>query len=146
MDALPFLPLVKVVRKASTRKTVPPPARIGEHVKCIRSERRLRQADVATEIGVSAATILHWEAGHTEPPVAFMPAITRFLGYEPWPEPRTLGERMLTYRRRNGTSIKEAAARLGADECSWGAWEKTSRIAHPKQRALVDEFLSEREQ
>jgi transcriptional regulator with XRE-family HTH domain len=99
------------------------PTTIGEHIKHVRSERGLRQVDAAEAIGVSAATILHWEAGHTEPPVKFMPAIVRFLGYEPWPEPATFGERMRVHRYRHGLSIKEAASQAGVDEGTWAKWE-----------------------
>ncbi|MBW8828727.1 MAG: helix-turn-helix transcriptional regulator [Burkholderiales bacterium] len=32
---------------------------------------------------------------------------------------------MWAYRRRHGLSTKAAAERLGVDEGTWGAWERT---------------------
>ena len=49
-----------------------------------------------------------------------MPAVIRFLGYDPFPEPVTLSDRMRAYRKRNGLSIRAAALRAGVDEeSSW---------------------------
>jgi hypothetical protein len=58
-------------------------------------------------MAVSAATVLNWEKGATEPPSAFWPAIIAFLGYDPHPMPVTLSERMTAFRRRKGLSIKK---------------------------------------
>ena len=40
----------------------------------------------------------YWERGETEPALAFLPAILRFLGYDPRPEPTTLAERLVAVR------------------------------------------------
>lgn len=45
-----------------------------------------------------------------------MPGIIKFLGYDPFPEPQTLGERLAAKRRMLGLSRKELAKRLGVDE------------------------------
>ena len=103
--------------------------------------RKLLQKDVANEIGVVPEPIGHWESNQTEPPVHHMPAIIRFLGYEPWPTPTTLTERMRVYRYRTGLSITEAANRLGVDESSWGLWERTGEIPWVRYRTLVEVFL-----
>ena len=58
-----------------------------------------------------------------------MPAILQFLGYDPYPKPKTLPERMLAKRRAMGWSIKEAARQLGVDEGTWGAWERGTTIS-----------------
>jgi hypothetical protein len=72
-----------------------------------------------------------------------MPAIIRFLGYDPTPEPRTLADRMRSYRKRLGLSITEAALRAGVDESSWGSWERIGLIPWERYRTLVDEFLAQ---
>ena len=45
-----------------------------------------------------------------------MPRIIKFLGYDPFPEPRTLGGRLLATRRRLGLSQEEMAQKVGVDE------------------------------
>ena len=97
---------------------------IGEHIRAKRRERELRQRDVGDQIGVGAETIANWEKEKAVPQIAFMPAIVRFLGYDPTPEPTTLADRMRSYRKRLGLSIKEAALRARVDESSWGSWER----------------------
>jgi transcriptional regulator with XRE-family HTH domain len=74
------------------------------------------ELEAATRLGETAITVLHWEKGQTEPPIEAMPQILSFLGYDPFPEPRNLSQRLLAVRRANGWTIKEAARQLGADE------------------------------
>jgi transcriptional regulator with XRE-family HTH domain len=99
------------------------------------------QREVSERLRVSVNTVLNWETGKTEPLVEFMPAIIPFLGYDPFPEPTTLSERMLAKRRLMGWSIKEAAQRLGVDDGTWGEWEKTGAIAWSRYRELLEAFL-----
>lgn len=95
-------------------------------------------------LGVTPQTVLHWEKGQTEPPIESIPAIILFLGYDPFPEPTTLPERLLATRRAMGWSIKEAARELGVDEGTWAVWERERGSVIPKWRhlMLVELFLS----
>lgn len=120
----------------------PLPVTVGDHIRLIRSERKLLQFQVATEIGVSAATIGNWEKNRTEPPIGLMPAIIRFLDFDPTPELATLAGRMRAYRVQGGLSIKEAASRAGVHEDSWAQWERSGLIAWERYRFLLDEFLA----
>jgi len=92
---------------------------------------------------VSEWTVLNWEKGKTEVPVQAIPAITRFLGYDPFPAPRTLSERMQAKRRQMGWSVDEAARQLGVDAGTWGDWERRGTVLWPRYRALLDRFLGE---
>lgn len=126
-------------RKAARYRT---PETLGEHLRERRRSLGLLQKDVAAQIGVTADTVHNWETGKTVPLIAHMPAVIRFLGYDPAPVPTTLTERMRAYRIRLGLSIAEAALRLGVDETSWGCWERTGEIPWERYRTLVDEFLT----
>ena len=84
---------------------------------------------------------MNCEKGHTEPPIESVPAILRFLGYDPYPQPRTLPERMLAKRRAMGWSSKEAARQLGVEEGTWGAWERGEMILFRRHRLLIARFL-----
>ena len=102
---------------------------------------KLTQKDVADQFGVVSWTILNWEKGHTKPPIKSIPAITRFLGYDPFPKPKTLSQHLLAKRRVIGWSIKEAARSLGVDPASWGNWERGQTILHRQHGALLARLL-----
>lgn len=71
-----------------------------------------------------------------------MARILSFLGYNPFPAPKNLSERLLAIRRVNGWTIKEAAGRLGVDEGTWSKWERTGWIPWHRYRHAVDKFLT----
>ena len=73
---------------------------------------------------MSADTLLLWEKDRATPTVRYYPAILRFLGYDPFPPPTTLAERIARHRQRLGLSIEAAAKILGIDEGTFGRWER----------------------
>lgn len=114
------------------------PQTVGEHVRKRRKEMKLSQEAAAKLLGVSAATVLNWEKGKTEPPIAPMPAIFRFLGYDPFPKPMSLPERLLAKRRQMGWSLNEAAQNLGVDEGTWRVWESGEKVPKGRYRDVID--------
>lgn len=102
----------------------------------------LSQPQTAAVIGVDTATVLNWEKDRTEPPVTSFPAILRFLGYDPYPDGQTIGERMFAKRRTMGWSIREAAHHFGVDEGTWGDWERGKRILFRRHRVLLAQLLA----
>jgi transcriptional regulator with XRE-family HTH domain len=114
---------------------------LGQHVRKRRLELRLPQKQIAHRLGVNPWTVLNWEKGHTEPPVKSMPAILRFLGYDPFPEPKSLPERLLAKRRAMGWSIRKAAGTLGVDPGIWRDWEQGKVILRRNHRGLVAQLL-----
>ena len=70
------------------------PQTLGEHVRHRRLELKFSQRQAAARLRVNPWTVLNWEKNHTEPPIEAMPAIFGFLGYNPFPEPTTLPERL----------------------------------------------------
>lgn len=102
---------------------------------------RLTQKQVAKQIRVNSWTVLNWEKGHTEPSIESMPAVVQFLGYDPFPGPKTLPEQLLAKRRAMGWSINEAALQLGVDEGTWGDWERGEIIHFRRHRVLVARLL-----
>jgi DNA-binding XRE family transcriptional regulator len=71
-----------------------------------------------------------------------IPAIIRFLGYDPFPEAASLSDRLAVARRANGWTIKQAAEQLGVDEGTWGRWEKTG-VPWKRHQTIVQIFLEE---
>jgi DNA-binding XRE family transcriptional regulator len=101
----------------------------------------LIQKEVAKLLGVNTWTILNWEKGRTKPPIASIPTIVKFVGYDPFPQPETLPQRLLAKRREMGWSIKEAAKAVGVDPSTWGNWERGKTILYRQHRARVARLL-----
>lgn len=117
------------------------PQTLGEHVRKRRLELKLTQRQAAERLDVTPWTVLNWEKGHTDPPIESIPAIIRFLDYDPFPKPKSLAERLLAKRRAMGWSIKEAARQFGVDEGTWGAWERGKTIHLRVHRLQMARFL-----
>jgi transcriptional regulator with XRE-family HTH domain len=134
------LPFTRVVRKAG-KDPRGEPRTIGDHVRQARQKRRLLQREVAELIDVTPETVANWEKNKTEPVVALMPAVIRFLGYEPWPEPVTQGERLRAWRMREGLSFDEVARRYGIDERTWAGWEAGRPVVQERHRTLLHRLI-----
>jgi transcriptional regulator with XRE-family HTH domain len=79
---------------------------------------------VAERIGVSEATIWNWECHESSPRVGEIPAIIKFLCYNPLPAPKTLAENLLTHRKCLGLSQSAMAKKLGIDPATLGRLEQ----------------------
>lgn len=93
-----------------------------------------------------------WERDAWPPRVSAYPAIIRFLGFEPWPEPKTLASALLAERRRRGLEVRKAADLIGVDAGTWrrwerGEWKPTRRtlpaLGHLLERRIADAFPSD---
>lgn len=100
----------------------------------------MTQGQVALRLLVTKETLLLWEHDRAIPTVRYYPAILRFLGYDPFPPPKTLPERIARHRQRLGLSIEAAAKLLGIDEGTFGAWERGTR--KPQSGEAVERFFA----
>lgn len=110
----------------------------------IRSRRRdlgFSQEQAATAIGVNTWTVLLWEQGRHAPTPRFYPGLIRFLGREPWPEPRSTGERLRAERLRRGLTRKQLAGMLDVDLGSISNWEGGGKPHHRLSIAKIEAFL-----
>lgn len=96
---------------------------LGDHIRTRRLDLKLLQRQVAEQIGVDEATITNWERNASTPVIRYMPAIVRFLGYDPLPPGDTLPERLRSARRQLGLTQRKMAERLGVDPCTLRDWE-----------------------
>ena len=136
---MPYVPIrLKALRVSPFSQE---PSTLGEHIKHYRLQRQLTQKQAAKFLGVGAFTVLNWERNKTVPPIQATPAILKFLGYDPFPQPKSLPEQLLAKRRIMGWSIKEAAREFGVDEGTWSAWESGATVPQGRYRALLDRFL-----
>lgn len=112
---------VRVVRIPVEPKT------IGDHIRKRRLELKLEQKDVARQIGVDKTCMFNWEANTSQPDLRFIPAVIRFLGYDPLPPATTMGERLVRRRTVLGMTQKEAARELRVDPGTLARWERGER-------------------
>jgi transcriptional regulator with XRE-family HTH domain len=113
-----------------TSRTRPPEKleTVGDHIRRRRLILKLLQRQVAQQIGVSHATITNWETNGAEPGVKYMPAIIKFLGYNPLPPPPSgIGERLVRCRTLLGLNQKVFAGQLGVDQGTLAKWEREDR-------------------
>jgi transcriptional regulator with XRE-family HTH domain len=109
------------------------PHTLGEHLKKARLDRGIEQKDAARAMGCDPGTLANWEKGRVSPDVRFWPAILAFLGYDPRPEPQTLGGRIRAARMAEGLSERELARKLGLDPGTVAAWER-DEVSRPYPR------------
>jgi DNA-binding XRE family transcriptional regulator len=116
-------------------------ASLGRHLMVRRQVLGHRQIDAAAAVGVDPKTWMWWEQDMRQPYVHQYPAIIRYLGYEPWAEPLTLGSSLLAQRRRQGLSIKRAAEIVGVDEGTFGRWESGEWKPQLRSLPIIDRLL-----
>jgi site-specific DNA recombinase len=100
---------------------------LGDHLLRRRLVVKLLQRQVAEQIGVDKATIANWEANRSKPGVSYMPAIIRFLGYNPSPQIESWAGRLVQCRTVMGLSQRDAAAQIGVDQSTLARWERGER-------------------
>lgn len=115
---------------------------MGDHLKKRRCELRLLQKDVAGRLEVSEGAIKNWENNTCAPKIRFIPRIIAFLGYDPYPAPQSLAERLLAKRRHLGLSRRRMAESLAMDKGTLAAWETGETQPTGKQLHIVEQFLT----
>jgi DNA-binding transcriptional regulator YiaG len=93
-------------------------------------------------LGANQFTLMNWELNRHVPDDRFYPSLICFLGCDPWPSPRTIGERLRAERLRRGLTCAQAAAVLQVDEGSIAAWERGDGPHHELAKAKVEAFVT----
>ena len=88
----------------------------------------MKQRDVAKLLGCTEQSIRFWELNKTQPIPKYMPGLIQFLGYVPFPQPKTLSERLRRYRLIHGLTQRELAKQLKVSQDSIIGWESGSHI------------------
>ena len=114
---------------------------IGNHIRLARYRRRLTIEEAAGQIGTVSRNIILWEQGG-EPHVHALPGVLRFLGYDPYPPPRTtLRERLYSTRRVLGLDCKQMSRLYGVDQKTWWWWETGKHSPLPGRIRDLERFL-----
>ncbi len=83
---------------------------VGDHIRRKRLGLKMLQREVAERIGVGETSVFKREANTVSPEIRYIPAIIRFLGYNPLPEADTLGGRLVRHRTSLGMTQGEAGS------------------------------------
>lgn len=116
---------------------------ISDHIRKRRLDLKLSQLAVARIIGVTEDTITFWENDRAEPRISIIPALLRFLGYNPYPiDASTFGGKIKEFRYFNGLSKKRLASMLNVDASTITTWEENEFIPSASNYEKVMLFLS----
>jgi len=108
---------------------------LGDHLRKKRLDLKLLQKQVGLILGVEEATIWNWENNHSSMKLHYIPKVLKFLGYMPFDrQVKTLGEKVVGYRRISGITQKELAKQLHIDPGTLGRWERNE--SQPLKRHL----------
>jgi DNA-binding XRE family transcriptional regulator len=79
-----FLPLMPVrLKYLKSEELLPEPTTLAEHIKKRRLDLKLTGKEAGKLLGTDESSIIQWEKGRSVPRVYRLPAIIRFLGYNP---------------------------------------------------------------
>jgi transcriptional regulator with XRE-family HTH domain len=72
---------------------------LGDHIRKRRLDLGLFQKQVAKQIGISEDATYRWESNESSPQVQFIPAIIKFLDYNPLSLPDSPGQKLVFFRQ-----------------------------------------------
>lgn len=119
------------------------PQSVGDHIRRKRLGLKMLQREVAKQLGLNKTSVFNWEANTSTPEIRYMPAIIRFVGYNPLPAANTVAEQLVRQRTSLGLSQKESARGLGVDQGTLAKWEQGKREPQGAFLARVKRFLHE---
>lgn len=106
---------------------------LGDHILKRRMDLGLTRKAAAAQLRANPDTVKHWERGnHLNVLPAQYPGIIAFLGYNPMPEPRSLGQAIRRERLSRGWALERLAREAGVDPASIRRSEED--IARPARR------------
>ena len=118
---------------------------VGDHIRRRRLDLKMLQREVAEQLGVDKPGVFTWEANTVSPDIHYMPAIIRFLGYNPLPPAKSWGERLIRHRTSMGMTQGEAAKRIDVDPGTLARWERGEREPTGGLLGKVKRFLQDEE-
>lgn len=141
MPALPFCHVHLKARKPESRAYPKELKTIGDHIRKRRLDLHLFQRDVAEQIGVTESCIWNWESNTSTPELRCLSMIIRFLGYDPLPQPTSLVEQLLHFRRSRSMSQNALAKLIGVNPATLARWERGERQPMGVRLERVKSFL-----
>ncbi len=113
---------------------------LGDHIRKRRLDQGLFQKQVAEQIGVDEETIFRWESNKSRPQIQFVPAIIKFLDYDPIPLPDSPRQTLVCYRQIHGVSQRALAKKIGVNAKAIELAETGKRPLSKKLLKLLEGF------
>jgi transcriptional regulator with XRE-family HTH domain len=101
----------------------------------------LLRRQVGDRIGVNGTTITNWERNATVPAIRYVPAIIRFLGYDPLPQTSAFPERLAIARKALGLSPRRMAEVLRVDQGTLHGWESGTHKPTRKNVVAIEGYF-----
>jgi ribosome-binding protein aMBF1 (putative translation factor) len=115
---------------------------IGDHIRKTRLDRGMNRKTAAKELRIDPISLKNWEEARTEVEVRLYPQILMWLGYDPMPQPKSVGEQMRNARLARGWSRKRLATAADIDEGTVKRLEADTRNMARRSRDRVLRVLS----
>jgi transcriptional regulator with XRE-family HTH domain len=133
---LPFCHLTLKAKKPVSREKYPDFMRTwGDYIKVRRLDLKLTKRQLSLRFNVSDVTTYLWERNKVKPSLTQIPKIIEFLGYNPYETPfKSLGEKIMSFRRIHGLSRKKLAMLVGIDHSTIKSWERGEHS--PREKTL----------
>jgi transcriptional regulator with XRE-family HTH domain len=96
-------------------------------------------------LGVNVNTVVGWEIGRAEPKVSYVPRILEFLGYNPFPQAQSFGQRLRIARHRRGLTQVKLAQELHTSQSMVSLLEIGGEVTNARVLAVVQRFVKETE-
>ena len=117
------------------------PITLGDHIRRRRLVLGIGLKEAGRRIGVTEFTVINWESRNKKPLTRHMPAIIRFIGYDPFPQAKAIPERLRMERQKRGWTQQQLASHLGVWQRTIADWERNGTILKVAHREKVAKFL-----
>jgi transcriptional regulator with XRE-family HTH domain len=140
---IPALPFARARLKASWHSAAYPKElkHLCDHLQKRRLDLGLTWKAAAEEMDIDSTTLTNWTKRRTQPDLRCLPRIVRWLGYDPLPEARSVGQALVRHRQVRGLSQRQLADILRVDPSTLGRWERDERTPVDKHLACVEDLL-----
>jgi len=142
MVALPFCHLELRTARPKSERYPKEVNTLGDYIRARRTDLNLLQSQVAELVSVHLLTIINWEGNESILAVRYLPAIIRFLGYDPLPPVAEFPELLARTRRMLGLSQRKMAERIGVDPATIEDWGAGRHRPTGKSVDLIGKVLS----
>ena len=114
---------------------------LGDHLRKVRLDHGLSQADVARILYASGTMVMAWELNRNQPTAKFAKRIIEFLGYVPFQNHESLAKRLYLARLISGKTQEQVSNEPGVDESNLRLIELGARTPFLKTREKIERFV-----
>ncbi len=117
------------------------PETLGDHILAKYLRLGLSHSEAADQLGFDGHVLWGWTSNRKKVHLKFIPRVIEWLGYDPFPEPESLGVSLRNHRMAAGLSQETLGKLLGIRASTIGEFER-GRIPNRKHRDHIDWFIN----